>query len=216
MVTRWLLTLTLTASAASAQDFPAHPVKIVVPGPPAATSTSPRAPSPRLLGCARTAGDRREPRGRGGRIGTTAVAKSPADGYALLLGSSGTMTAGPAVFKNISYDPVKDFIAIGPIQSVPIVLTAAPQTRCRRTRSSSRSRIPSRAASASPPRERLLEPPCDRAADAPGAPQAAARSLQRQRTGDHRPPRKPGRDHDGSADRLDRAHPERAHQGARG
>jgi len=38
------------------------------------------------------------------------------------------MTAGPAVFKNISYDPVKDFIAIGPIQSVPIVLTAAPQT----------------------------------------------------------------------------------------
>jgi tripartite-type tricarboxylate transporter receptor subunit TctC len=38
------------------------------------------------------------------------------------------MTAGPAVFKNLSYDPVKDFIAIGPIQSVPIVLTAAPNT----------------------------------------------------------------------------------------
>jgi tripartite-type tricarboxylate transporter receptor subunit TctC len=66
--------------------------------------------------------------GAAGRIGTTAVAKSPADGYTLLLGSSGTITAGPAVFKNLSYDPVKDFVAIGAIQSVPIVLTAAPKT----------------------------------------------------------------------------------------
>ena len=66
--------------------------------------------------------------GAAGRIGTTAVAKSPADGYTLLLGSSGTITSGPAVFKSISYDPVKDFVAIGAIQSVPIVLTAAPKT----------------------------------------------------------------------------------------
>jgi tripartite-type tricarboxylate transporter receptor subunit TctC len=66
--------------------------------------------------------------GAAGRMGTTALAKSPADGYALLLGSSGTITAGPAVFQNLSYDPVKDLVAIGPIQSVPIVLTAAPKT----------------------------------------------------------------------------------------
>jgi len=66
--------------------------------------------------------------GAGGRIGTSAVAKAGADGYTLLLGSSGTITSGPAVFKNLNYDPVKDFVAIGAIQSVPIVLSAAPKT----------------------------------------------------------------------------------------
>jgi len=66
--------------------------------------------------------------GAAGTIGSAAVAKSPADGYTLLLGSTGTITAGPAVFKTLPYDPVKDFVAVGGIQSVPLVLTAAPKT----------------------------------------------------------------------------------------
>jgi tripartite-type tricarboxylate transporter receptor subunit TctC len=66
--------------------------------------------------------------GAGGRIGTEAVAKSAPDGTTLLLGSSGTITAGPAVWKTLNFDPLKDFIAVGPIQSVPIVLTVAPKT----------------------------------------------------------------------------------------
>jgi tripartite-type tricarboxylate transporter receptor subunit TctC len=66
--------------------------------------------------------------GAAGAIGSAAVAKSAADGYTLLLGSSGTITAGPAVWKNRQYDPVKDFVAVGGIQSVPIVLTAAAKT----------------------------------------------------------------------------------------
>jgi tripartite-type tricarboxylate transporter receptor subunit TctC len=66
--------------------------------------------------------------GAAGTIGSAAVAKSPPDGYTLLLGSSGTITAGPAVFKTLPYDPMKDFVAVGGIQSVPIVLTAAPKT----------------------------------------------------------------------------------------
>ena len=66
--------------------------------------------------------------GAGGTIGTAAVVRSPADGYTLLLGSSGTVTSGPAVFRNLSYDPLRDLVAVGPIQSVPIVLTVAPKT----------------------------------------------------------------------------------------
>src|SRR5262245_46635139 len=65
--------------------------------------------------------------GAGGRIGSEAVAKSAADGNTLLLGSTGTITAGPAVWKTLSFDPLKDFIPVGPIQSVPIVLTVAPK-----------------------------------------------------------------------------------------
>ena len=129
MSKRWIFLLALAASAASAQDFPAHPVKIIVPWPASGNvDITARTVAPAFseaLGQQVIVENRA---GAAGRIGTTAVAKSPADGYALLLGSSGTITAGPAVFKNISYDPVKDFVAIGPIQSVPMVLTAAPNT----------------------------------------------------------------------------------------
>jgi tripartite-type tricarboxylate transporter receptor subunit TctC len=129
MVKRWLLTLALAASAVSAQDFPVHPVKIVVPWPASGNvDITARTVAPAFSDALGQQVIVENRAGAAGRIGTTAVAKAPADGYALLLGSSGTMTAGPAVFKNIAYDPVKDFIAIGPIQSVPIVLTAAPQT----------------------------------------------------------------------------------------
>ena len=127
---RWVLALaTAVAAAAAAQDFPTHPVKIIVPWPPSGNiDITARTVAPALSEALGQQVIIENRAGAAGRIGTTAVARSPADGYALLLGSSGTITAGPAVFKNISYDPVKDLVAIGPIQSVPLVLTAAPNT----------------------------------------------------------------------------------------
>ena len=130
---RWIAALAASvvsaASAASAQDFPAHPVKIVVPWPASGNvDITARTLAPALTEALGQQVIVENRAGAAGRIGTTAVAKSPADGYALLLGSSGTITAGPAVFKNLSYDPVRDFVAIGPIQSVPLVLTAALKT----------------------------------------------------------------------------------------
>src|SRR6476646_8094690 len=116
-------------SFAAAQDFPAKPVRIVVPWPPAGNvDITARTVAPALgeaLGQQVIVENRA---GAGGRIGSEAVVKSPADGYTLLLGSSGTVTAGPAVWKNLSFDPLKDLVAVGPIQSVPIVLTLAPKT----------------------------------------------------------------------------------------
>jgi len=117
------------AAAAFAQEFPNRPVRIVVPWPPSGNvdiTARTLAPSfSEALGQQVIIENRA---GAGGTIGTAAVVKAPADGYTLLLGSSGTVTSGPAVFKNLSYDPLKELIAIGPIQSVPIVLTAAPRT----------------------------------------------------------------------------------------
>jgi len=131
---RLLLALASAATAAAcapccAQDFPSHPVRIIVPWPASGNvDITARTVAPALsdaLGQQVIVDNRA---GAAGRMGTTAVAKSPADGYTMLLGSSGTLTAGPAVFKNLSYDPLKDFVAIGAIQSVPMVLTAAPKT----------------------------------------------------------------------------------------
>ena len=115
--------------SAGAQEFPNKPVRIVVPWPPSGNvDITARTIAPAFgeaLGQQVVVENRA---GAAGAIGSAAVAKSPADGYTLLLGSSGTITAGPAVWKNQHYDPLKDFIAVGPIQSVPIVLTAAPKT----------------------------------------------------------------------------------------
>jgi tripartite-type tricarboxylate transporter receptor subunit TctC len=115
--------------AAHAQDFPSKPVRIVVPWPPSGNvDITARAVAPALgeaLGQQVIVDNRA---GAAGTIGSAQVAKSAPDGYTLLLGSSGTITAGPAVFKTLPYDPVKDFVAVGGIQSVPIVLTAAPKT----------------------------------------------------------------------------------------
>ena len=123
------LCLALACVTTAAQEFPAKPVRIVVPWPPAGNvDITARTVAPALgeaLGQQVIVENRA---GAGGRIGTEAVAKSPADGYTLLLGSSGTVTAGPAVWKTLNFDPLKDFVAIGPIQSVPIVLTVAPKT----------------------------------------------------------------------------------------
>ena len=121
--------LLLFITAANAQEFPSKPVRILVPWPPSGNvDITARTVAPALgeaLGQQVVVENRA---GAAGAIGSAAVAKSPADGYTLLLGSSGTITAGPAVWKAQHYDPLKDFIAVGPIQSVPIVLTAAPKT----------------------------------------------------------------------------------------
>ena len=113
----------------NAQEFPVRPVRIVVPWPPSGNvDITARTVAPALgeaLGQQAIVENRA---GAAGTIGSAAVAKSTPDGYTLLLGSSGTITAGPAVFKTLPYDPVKDFVAVGGIQSVPIVLTAAPKT----------------------------------------------------------------------------------------
>jgi tripartite-type tricarboxylate transporter receptor subunit TctC len=116
-------------AAAHAQDYPSKPVKIIVPWPPSGNvDITARTIAPALsdaLGQQVVVENRA---GAGGTIGTALVAKSAPDGYTLGLGSSGTITNAPAVYKTIPYDPNKDFTMVGPIQSVPIVLTVAPTT----------------------------------------------------------------------------------------
>ena len=116
-------------SGAFAQEFPSKPLRLVVPWPPSGNvDITARTVAPAFaeaLGQQIIVENRA---GASGRIGTEMVVKAPADGYTIMLGSTATISAGPAVFKGLSFDPAKDLVAIGPIQSAPMILTAALKT----------------------------------------------------------------------------------------
>ena len=64
--------------------------------------------------------------GGGGLIATTLAAKSPADGYTLLLGGITTFGVAPSVHKNLAYDPVRDFQPVTLATRQPILLMTHP------------------------------------------------------------------------------------------
>jgi tripartite-type tricarboxylate transporter receptor subunit TctC len=116
--------LALSASLASAQDYPTGPVTIVVPfsaGGPTDTVTRLIAePMAAELGqqiVVQNVG------GAGGTLGATQVANAAPDGYTLLLHHIGMSTA-PSLYENLAYDPQTDFEPIGLVTSVPMTIIA--------------------------------------------------------------------------------------------
>jgi tripartite-type tricarboxylate transporter receptor subunit TctC len=117
--------ITLASSVASAQQgYPNQLVRIVVPfSAGSATDLLARALADKL-------GEKWKQQviveNRPGIAGTTTVAKSPADGYTLMLTSNGHTVAG-VLNKSLQFDPVKDFAGITPVASVPLVLIINPE-----------------------------------------------------------------------------------------
>lgn len=103
--------------------WPTKPVRIVVPfAPGGTTDILARAVAPEL---GRAFGqqfivDNRG--GAGGNIGAEVVAKSPADGYTLLMGTVGTHGINRALYSKLPYDPIKDFVPITLVAAVPNVM----------------------------------------------------------------------------------------------
>ena len=60
--------------------------------------------------------------GAGGRLSAELVARAPADGYTLLVGASGAMSIGPAIYPNLNYHPTKSLVPLAMIASFPLVL----------------------------------------------------------------------------------------------
>lgn len=64
--------------------------------------------------------------GAGGTIGLGLLAKSPADGHTLGMGVTATLAIAPALYRNLPYDPHKDFDPVALIASVPLILAVHP------------------------------------------------------------------------------------------
>ena len=123
-----LFTLTLMwgALAANAQSFPSKPIKMVVPFPAGGTvDFFARVVSTKLsesLGQPVLVENRA---GAGGNIAVEAVAKSPADGYTLLMGSE-IVAINTSLYSRLSYDPLKDLAPITLVGTVPNILIVNP------------------------------------------------------------------------------------------
>jgi tripartite-type tricarboxylate transporter receptor subunit TctC len=128
------LTALLPVPPAAAQAYPSRPIKLIVPFPPGGNSD--------LL--ARFLGQRMSEvmgqqfvvenrAGAGAVIGTEALAKSPPDGYSLMLADM-TLTISQAVFGKVPYDPLRDFTPITLVARAPqwlFVNSAVPATTAR-------------------------------------------------------------------------------------
>ena len=64
--------------------------------------------------------------GAGGTLGANFVAKSPPDGYTLLVTSSSTITSSPVLVKGLPYDPIKDFAPVWAVHSGGLVVVVNP------------------------------------------------------------------------------------------
>src|SRR5262244_1520577 len=112
---------------ALAQDYPTRTVTLVVPYPPGGgVDAMARVVAEKLAGALgqQVVVDNRA--GGSALVGTRALVKSPADGYTLFLGHTGSLAINPNLYANAGFDPRKDFAPIGLIASMPVVLLAHP------------------------------------------------------------------------------------------
>jgi tripartite-type tricarboxylate transporter receptor subunit TctC len=128
----WARVVVFMACAAAplmtqAQAYPAKPVRVVIPYPPGST--------PDIVG--RTLSSRLQESfgqpfvvenrtGAGGNIGAEAVAKSPADGYALLIGINGPAAINKFLYKGLGYDSDRDLTPVSLLATSPQMLVTTP------------------------------------------------------------------------------------------
>jgi tripartite-type tricarboxylate transporter receptor subunit TctC len=123
-----LFTLSLLSAAAPrevarAEDFPSHPIHLIVPYAAGGSADATARVLARQIG--KRTGQTIVVENRGGSasiLGTEVVNKSDPDGYTLLLGQSGPISINPAVYKDLPYDPVKDFAPISLTSMYPYIM----------------------------------------------------------------------------------------------
>ncbi|MGZ8231677.1 MAG: Bug family tripartite tricarboxylate transporter substrate binding protein [Burkholderiales bacterium] len=115
------------AHAQGAAGFPVKPIRLVIPYPPGGGTDTIGRPLVQRLGenlKQQVIVDNRG--GAGGNIGMEIAAKSPPDGYTLVLAITAQLAVNPALYKKLPYDPVKDFEPISLLATGPYLLLVHP------------------------------------------------------------------------------------------
>ena len=120
------LALAAFAAAAPAQDYPAKPIRLIVPFPPGGgTDIAARTVANKLSETLRWTFVVENKPGAGGNLGVEQAVKSPPDGYTLVIGQTSNLAINPALYAKLRYDPLKDLSPIALIVSAPVVLVVA-------------------------------------------------------------------------------------------
>jgi tripartite-type tricarboxylate transporter receptor subunit TctC len=121
-----LLALAAACGASLAQSWPAKPIRLVVPFPAGGgTDIIARDLTQKITDTTRWNFIVDNKPGSGGNIGVDNVAKSPADGYSLVLGQTSNLAINPSLYSKQPYDSVKDLTPISMVASSPLALVVA-------------------------------------------------------------------------------------------
>ena len=122
-----VLALLLFATVDAAAQYPAKPIRLIVPFPPGGPTDIVARPLAQMLGDAlKTTVIVDNRGGAGGSVGADIVAKSAADGYTLLMATVGTHAINPALYKKLPYDAVRDFTPIALVAAAPVAIVVHP------------------------------------------------------------------------------------------
>lgn len=122
-----LTAIAALAMPARANTFPKDAIRIVVPYPPGgASDVTARILAEKMQGALKVSVIVENRPGANGNIAADAVARSPADGYTLLMANVGPNAISQSIYPKLSYDTVKSFAAVTQTTLVPIVLVAGP------------------------------------------------------------------------------------------
>lgn len=127
-----LLSVVLSGSvvAAHAQTWPANPIKLIIPFPPGGgTDILSRIVSNKLAETNKwnIVADNRG--GAGGTIGLAEAAKAAPNGYTLVMGQKDNMAVAPWLYKNLSFEPLKDFMPVAHVAYTPVVIVTAANSK---------------------------------------------------------------------------------------
>lgn len=113
-------------SAALAQAWPSKPIRILVPFPPGGgTDVIARETSQRVAAATGWTFIIDNKPGAGGNLGVDAAAKSPADGYTLVLGQTSNLAINPSLYAKMPYDSQKDLVPIVLVANAPLVMVTS-------------------------------------------------------------------------------------------
>jgi tripartite-type tricarboxylate transporter receptor subunit TctC len=119
----------MLGTAASAQTWPAKPIRLVVPFPPGGgTDIIARETSQRVAAATGWTFVIDNKPGAGGNLGVDSVAKSPADGYTIVIGQTSNLAINPTLYPKLPYDPLKDLTPIVQLANAPLVMVTGMNT----------------------------------------------------------------------------------------
>jgi len=124
------LALAFVLCAAQAQSYPTKPIRLIVPFPPGGgTDILSRLVATKLTEASKWTVVPDNRGGAGGTIGIAEAVRAAPTGYDMVMGQKDNLVVAPWLYKNLSYDPTRDLVAVAHVAYTPVVIVTGVQSR---------------------------------------------------------------------------------------